>query len=176
AALGYAARAPGGGGTDALAWRIALYILSHEYGGRLGAEAISRRGLLYYIGADYAADASTGWITLSMHVDTEKLGAMRNLLEAELQRLVTSPPTAAEIEEAKRHLVGRRISAAQSNKEIAEALAAEWLALGTVRGPGELAAALADITREDVLSILPAFTAGGILAVNVESEAAPKAP
>ncbi|MEQ8178637.1 MAG: insulinase family protein [Amphiplicatus sp.] len=176
AALGYVVRAPGGDGADALAWRIALYILAHDYGGRLGAEAISRRGLLYYIGADYAADASTGWVTLSMDVDAEKLGAMRDLLKAELKKLVTTPPTAAEIDEAKRHLVGRRISAAQSNKEIADALAAEWLALGALREPDALKSALAGVSREDVVSILPAFTAGEILIVDVKTDPAQDAP
>ncbi|NJM35629.1 MAG: insulinase family protein [Rhodomicrobium sp.] len=167
AALGYIVRAPGGAAPDALAWRIALYVLAHDYGGRLGAEAISRQGLLYYVGADYTADAETGWVTLSMGVDPERLAPLRDLLKAELRRLVEAPPTAAEIDEAKRHLIGRRISADAKQRGDRLGACGRMDALGGLRAPAELAEALSKVTREDVLSILPDFAAGGIITVDV---------
>ena len=64
---------------DALAWRLALYVLSHHYEGRLGAEAISNRGLVYYIGAKYRASPTAGLITLQTGVD--QLAEVRATLE-----------------------------------------------------------------------------------------------
>jgi hypothetical protein len=45
---GYIAAAPGPGEAAADAWRLLLYILSHDYEGRLGRKAISEAGLAYY--------------------------------------------------------------------------------------------------------------------------------
>ncbi|MEZ5929940.1 MAG: hypothetical protein R3C55_15845 [Parvularculaceae bacterium] len=62
-----------------LAWRLALLrALAHHYEGRLGAEAISNRGLVYYIGAKYRASPTAGLITLQTGVDPDKQGEMRD--------------------------------------------------------------------------------------------------
>src|SRR5690606_29958082 len=56
AQLGYIVRAPGPAERAALAWRLLLYVVSHGYEGRLGKEAISNRGLAYYIDSRYRSD------------------------------------------------------------------------------------------------------------------------
>ena len=152
---------------QALAWQLALYVLSHDYEGRLGIEAIRNRGLVYYIDGRYDSDGSRAWISLAAGVDPPKLPAMDSLLREELQRLRESPPTAAELAEARRHMLGREQTAAQSNEEIAAELARQWLWHGRLRRPGELARELAAVTDEDVRNILPAFTAGTIVTVEV---------
>jgi predicted Zn-dependent peptidase len=55
-------------------------------------------------------------------VDPPKLAPLRDLLVRELAALTSRPPTSAEVEEAKEHLIGRRIRAAQSPAEISSAL------------------------------------------------------
>lgn len=167
AALGYMVEAPAPGSADATAWRVALYILTHHYGGRLGAEAISRRGLVYYIGSDYRAGGDNGLITLSIGVDPEKQDAMAALLKNELARLLTEPPTAKELAAAKRHLIGRRISAVQSNEEIASALARDWVEHGAVQGDDAFARMVEAVTLEELHAVLPRFTKGDIVAVRV---------
>ena len=163
--LGYVVRAPGPGEPFAAAWWMTLYILSHGYEGRLGKEAISRRGLVYYIDSAYRSDGVNGWVTLSIGVDPAKLPAMRDLLRNELQELQSNPPTQDEIDEARRHLLGRQISAAQSNQELADRLAREWLWYGKLLQLDAWHRRLSGIDRADVLDIVPAFISGSIVAV-----------
>lgn len=165
AQLGYIVNAPGPRDSAHLAWRLLLYILSHDYEGRFGKEAISNRGLAYYVDSRYRSDGSSGWITLSVGVDPGKLAALKSLLSEELRRLETDPPTVAEIDEAKVHLVGRAMSAAQSNDEITDSLLTDWLWYGEIRSPADLEDALAGIGRDDVLAALPAFTDGLVIVV-----------
>jgi predicted Zn-dependent peptidase len=160
AQLGYLVPAPGPGEEASRAYRILLYILSHDYEGRLGKEAISNRGLAYYIDSRYRSDGENGWVTLAVGVDPEKLEPLKELLQAELRRLHDDLPTREEVEEAKRHLVGRARSAAQSNRELAASLAGNWIWYGATVTPGSLARELEGISRQDVIDIVPAFTGG----------------
>jgi zinc protease len=165
AQLGYIVPAPRPDDGQAYAYRLLLYILSHGYEGRLGKEAISNRGLAYYIDARYRSDGVNGWITLAVGVDPEKVVPLKSLLKAELERLRREPPTAAEIEEAKAYLLGRARSAAQSNEELASALAKDFLWYGVIRSSDELAERLSTITREEVAAIVPAFIDGSTMVV-----------
>lgn len=163
AAVGYFAAAPGA--PHALATRLALYVFSHGYEGRLGKEAISRRGLAYYIDAMYRGGIGGGAVTLAAGVDPEKVDAFRALMKAEIARLASEPPTDAEIVEAKRHLLGRKISAAQSNEEIADALIRDFLAVGRPESAKEFAARLEKVSREDVLNAVKALQKGAVVTV-----------
>ena len=109
-----------------------LYVLSHGYEGRLGVEAISRRGLgllhrcpvpdRRHERAGIAGDRG------------RPLQARRNARPA-WQRCCrawpATPPTAIELDEAKSHLIGRRSTAAQSNDEVSAALIDEWVGTGS---------------------------------------------
>jgi predicted Zn-dependent peptidase len=166
AQLGYIVPAPGPQEDTALAWRILLYILSHGYEGRLGKEAISNRGLAYYIDSRYRADGESGWITLAVGVDPHKLAALKDLMKSELRRLRDDPPTIGEIEEAKRHFLGRARSAAQSNEELSSILARQWLWYDDVLTPKALDRKLGAISRQDVLDAVPAFVDGATVVVD----------
>jgi predicted Zn-dependent peptidase len=165
AQLGYIVPAPGARDERSWAWRMLLYVLSHDYEGRLGKEAISRRGLAYYIDSRYRSDGVNGWITLAVGVDPEKLADLKALMLEELQRLEHEPPSESEIAEAKAHLVGRARSAAQSNAELADALARSWVLHGEVVTAQELRTALARISRTDVLRAVEAFAGGNAVTV-----------
>ena len=164
--LGYIATAPGPREPGSLATRMLLYIFAHHYEGRFGKEAISRRGLAYYVDARYTASGSAGWITLGVGVDTPKLDDLESLLRAELARLADEPPTEAEIAEARQHLIGRAVSAAQSNDELTGKLAQHWLWHGGPPSVEALAAGLEAVTRDDVLAAIPAFVAGLTITVS----------
>lgn len=166
AQLGYMVAAPGPSDDELLAWQILLYILSHDYEGRLGKEAIANRGLAYYVDSRYRSDGENGWVTLAVGVDPEKLGALKKLMKAELRRLLKEPPTVEEVEEAKRHFVGRARSAAQSNAELSSKLAEQWLWYGDILTPETLDRMLGDITRQDVLDVVPAFIDGATIVVD----------
>ncbi len=172
AGLGYVVTAPPPRHPDNLAWEALLYILTHGYEGRLGKEAISRQGLIYYIGSDFHSDGHSAWIALEIGVDPPKLAPLRELLQSELEGLKQKPPTPAEVEEAKQHLIGRRISAAQSPEEISSALLREWIGLGSPRSLEEFTTQVSEVSREDVLRIVPDFTSGSIVSVTVRGETA----
>lgn len=167
AAVGYIAAAPGP--SRALATRLALYILSHGYEGRLGKEAISRQGLLYYIDAAYRPFEDDGYVTLAGGVDPGKIDAYRNVLKLELERLQTEPPTDAEIAEAKRHLLGRKVSAAQSNAEIADALLRQSVYHGAIVPSADFKALLDAVSRQDVLDAIEALMKGAVVTVRGRS-------
>jgi zinc protease len=166
AQLGYIVPAPGPSDSPALAWRLLLYVLSHGYEGRLGKEAISNRGLAYYIDSRYRSDGVNGWITLAIGVDPHKVSPLRDLLVAELRQLREHPPTEAEVEEAKAHLLGRAVSAAESNAELADSVAGDWLWYGGVRTPAELEARLRRVGRRDVIAAVDAFVEGAVITVS----------
>ncbi|MEZ5331069.1 MAG: insulinase family protein [Thermoanaerobaculia bacterium] len=158
--LGWAVPAPGTRSDEALSWRLLLWVLTHGYEGRLGVEAISHRGLLYWIASAYHSDGANGWIELSMGVDPEKLDALRATLRETLAGLAADPPSEAEIAAARKALLGRRVSAAQSPEEVAAFLAGEWTEQGRIRTVGELRDALRAVSRDDVLAAIAPFLAG----------------
>lgn len=165
AGLGYVVSAPAPDAPQSLAWQALLYILSHGYEGRLGKEAISRRGLVYYIDAAYRSDGSSALVTLATGVDPHKFEHMEKLLREQLQDLVDRPPGEAEVAEARRYMLGRYRTAAQANAERASALAREWLWYARLRPPEVVERAIGELTREQVLGVVPAFVSGGIATV-----------
>jgi predicted Zn-dependent peptidase len=142
-----------------------LYVLSHGYEGRLGVEAISRRGLVYYIDTEYLTDGTSGRVSLAIGVDPVKLDAMRELLNETLKGLAENPPTEAEVAEAGAHLLGRRQTAAQSNEEISARLIEEWVGRGRLLSDEEFAAAVNSVSKQDLEKVIPAFLTGTTIVV-----------
>jgi zinc protease len=160
AQLGYVVPAPSPSSKEAMTWRLLLYVLSHGYEGRLGQEAISKRGLVYYIDSRYRSDGDRAFVSLAMGVDPAKVEPMEQLLRVQLAQLQSSPPTEDELAEAKRNLLGRLQTAAESNEEISAKLALEWLWYGRLLEAGEVEKMLAEITTRDLAKAAPAFTSG----------------
>ncbi|MFL6201496.1 MAG: M16 family metallopeptidase [Thermoanaerobaculia bacterium] len=143
-----------------LAWRMLLYIMAHDYEGRLGKELIARRGLLYYLGTAYRSDGRTGWLSILAGVNPDKLDETRALFFDLLDALREHHPTETDIEEARQHLLGRRLTAPMSNEEISAAYAREWIERGRLLTEEEWEREVRAVTREQVLAIVPAFLTG----------------
>ena len=158
--LGYAVAAPAPTDEDFYAWQLLQYIVAHDYEGRFGKAAISERGLAYYIDAGYTSSGGQGWTTFAIGVDTEKISELEALLHDEFERLRSAPPSAAEVAEAKQHLLGRAISAAQSNSELAGQAARYFLRHGELPSPERLQRELDAVSVDDVVDAVPAFTDG----------------
>ena len=167
-ALGYVVvAAPRPGTREGRAWRMLLYILTHDYSGRLGRSAIADKGLAYHIDSSYRTDGATGWVTLTTGVDPDKADAMEAELRGQLARLATDPPSLAEVEAARRHLLGRDLSAAQNNEEIAAKLTRQFVETGGMRSHGQLEAMLNAAAPADVAAAAAAFARGTIVRVDV---------
>lgn len=169
AQIGYAVPAPPPSDPAADAWRILLYVMSHGYEGRLGKDLIARRGLLYYIDSLYRSDGRTAWISMTAGVNPENLAAARKRFTELMEALRTEPPTAAEIEEAKQHLLGRRITAPMSNEEISAFYARDWIEHGRLLSDEEEERRLRGVTRRDVLAVIDRFLSGAYVIVDVGS-------
>ena len=165
AQLGYVFPAPGPRYAGSNACRLLLYILSHHYEGRLGKAAITDRGLVYYIDSRYRSNGYTAWVTMASGVDPEKLDELQSLFRSELERLSKEPPTSAEIAEARNYLVGRAISAAQSNEELTAAQAREWIWHGRLQTPDELRAQLEQVSDDEVRAMASQFAKGTMITV-----------
>lgn len=167
AALGYVAEAPPPATREALAWRMLLYVLTHDYSGRLGRSAISDKGLVYHIYSCVRTNGTRGWATFKSGVDPEKLDAFEREVRAQLARLAANPPSPAEIDAARRHLIGRDLSSAQTNEEVADKLALEFVESGALRNHRTFADLVATITPAEVAAAARYFAGGTILRVDV---------
>jgi len=87
------------------------------------------------------------------------------MLVAELSRLVDEPPSRSELDEAKQYLIGRAISAAQSNDELTTRLARHWVLHEEVPSVSRLREQLDSLRYEDVLNAVPLFISGLTIAV-----------
>jgi len=166
-AIGYVVEGPKAGTREALAWRMLLYVLTHDYSGRLGRSAISDKGLVYYIGSAQRSDGARTWATLSIGVDPDKADAMETELRHQLRALLTAPPTEAEMDAARRHLLGRDKSAAQSTQELAAKLARQFVEFGKPISHTELRDRLAAVSEADILAAARAFGRGTLIRVDV---------
>jgi zinc protease len=165
--LGYVLAGPTTGTRDSLAWQMLLYVFAHDYSGRLGNSTIRDKGLVYYIGSQLRTDGRRSWATIATGVDPDKADAMEAELRAQLARLVTDPPSSAEVTAARNHVLGRDLTAAQSNEELAAKLARQFVESGRLRSHRDLQAILDTITVADLAAIAPAFVQGTILRVDV---------
>jgi predicted Zn-dependent peptidase len=166
-ALGYVVRTPPLATLQGLAARLLLYILTHDYSGRLGRSAITDKGLAYHIYSSLRTDGANAWATIWTGVDPAKASALEEELRAQLAGLVLNPPAAAEIEAAKRHVLGRDLSTAQSNRELALKLSRDFLESGGLRTHEALQQALADVTAADIALAAREFAAGTLIRVDV---------
>jgi predicted Zn-dependent peptidase len=167
-ALGYVVEGPSPDSREALAWRMLLYVLTHDYSGRLGRSAISDKGLVYHIYSSVRTDGRRSWATLSTGVDPDKADAMEAEFGAQIARLATEPPTASELDAARNHLIGRDLTEAQSNPEIAAKLAKEFIEIKGLRSHKQLIELLQDITPADLVAAAPLFANGTMIRVDVE--------
>lgn len=165
--LGYVVHLPVQPARAALAARMLLYILTHDYSGRLGRSAIGEKGLAYHIYSALRSDGANGWATIWTGVDPTSADALEAELRAQIEGLVRNPPTAAEIAAARRHLVGRSLSAAQSNEELTAKLARDFLDNGTVQTTAELQRDVDAIGPADLAGVAAAFTRGTIIRIDV---------
>lgn len=166
-ALGYVAEGPQPGTREALAWRLLLYVLTHDYSGRLGRSAIGDKGLVYHIYSQVRTDGRRSWATISTGVDPDKADAMEAELRAQLARLVSNPPSPAEVDAARNHILGRDLSAAQSNEEIAAKLARTFVETGGLRSHDQLREQLRTITPADLAALAPSLAKGTLIRVDV---------
>jgi predicted Zn-dependent peptidase len=165
--LAYVVEGPRVGTRDALVWQMLLYVLTHDYSGRLGLSAIRDKGIVYHVYSKVRTDGARTFATISTGVDPEKADAMEAELRAQLARLATQPPTLAEVDAARNHILGRDLSGSQSNEELAARLARQFVENGALRSHEQLRALLQTIGPADLQAAARSFAMGTIIRLDV---------
>lgn len=109
---------------------------------------------------------------MTMGVNPDKLQAVRSAFEQILEDLSEDPPAEQELAEAKQHLIGRRISAYQSNEELSAFYAREWIEQGRLADQREFEKKVRAVTGEEVQKIIPQFLHG--VAVTIDTTTHPE--
>jgi len=86
-----------------------------------------------------------------------------------MKSLISNPPAASELLEAKQHLKGRRVTAYQSNEELSGFYAKEWLEQGRLLSQREYEKSVNDVTLEQIKAIIPDFLNGAQVIVDTNS-------
>lgn len=167
--FGYALVAPPPSQPESYAYRLLLYTMTHIYEGRLGEDLIGKRGLIYSISSRYNSDGDRAWISISTGVNPNQLQPLRSRFMEIMNDLKQNPPTEAELAEAKEHLIGRRLTAYQSNEELSGFYCQEWVEQGRLLALDEFERKVRAITLKQVHSIIPSFLNGASVTVDTTS-------
>jgi zinc protease len=136
--------------------RFALEVISQilaGQGGRLFLDLRDRRSLAYSVSAANVEGVAPGTFTVYIATAPEKLGEAKSGLLEHLAALRAEPPADAELERARRHLVGSHAIDHQRSAAHAAQLALDSLyGLGT-GGVREWPARIAAVGKDDVLRV-----------------------
>jgi zinc protease len=136
--------------------RFALEVISQllaGQGGRLFLELRDRRGLAYAVNAMNVEGLAPGYFGVYIATAPEKFAAAKQGLLDELRGLLEAPPDDAELNRARRHLIGNFLIDQQRN-----AVHAAHVALDALYGLGPAAShafpeRIAAVSREEVLRV-----------------------
>jgi zinc protease len=165
--IGYVVEGPAPGTRQSLAWRMLLYVLTHDYSGRLGRSAITERGLVYHIYSSIRTNGKRTWATIWTGVDPDKADATERELRAQLAILASQPPSAEELNAARSHLLGRDLTAALSNEELTAKLSRNYVETGGLRSHEQLDAMLQAISPAELATAAQKLGSGTVIRVDV---------
>ncbi|MDZ7828482.1 MAG: pitrilysin family protein [Halofilum sp. (in: g-proteobacteria)] len=102
----------------------ALYVANHVLGGggftsRLMTEVREKRGLVYGIGSRFSPMAVPGPFRVTLQTRGDQAGRALEIVRSEIERFIEDGPTEAELEDAKRNIVGGFPLQIDSNAELA---------------------------------------------------------
>lgn len=97
--------APAGADADAAVMRVANMVLGGTFNARLNRNLREDKGLTYGIDSEYRRDATWGLVSVEASVPASGVVVALSEIRRELVRLSTDPPTAFELESAKRAIV-----------------------------------------------------------------------
>ncbi|MGZ3442112.1 MAG: M16 family metallopeptidase, partial [Polyangia bacterium] len=136
---------------DRFALEVLATILSGQ-GGRLFVELRDKRGLAYRVSAFSVEGVDPGYFAVYIATSPENLAVAKSGIEDELGKIAATPVPKAELERAKRYLVGAHEISLQRRAALASTLAfheAYGVGWDEYRryAPGILAVSAADVQR-----------------------------
>lgn len=135
---------------------VGLTALGSGMGARLYRALRIERSLAYTIVSDLTPAATSPSALVLATCDPENLDEVAAVVDAEVERIATEPLSAAELQRAKRYLIGRQALRRQRNQEIAHYLALFEL-LGGPRGYRRDALLAGEIAAVDAATVTAAM-------------------
>jgi zinc protease len=137
---------------DRFALEVIAQLLAGQ-GGRLFLELRDKQGLAYSVSASSVEGVAPGYFVTYIATAPERLEQARSGLLEELERLLSGPPAAAELDRARRYLTGNFVIDQQR-----DAAHAAQIALGDLYGLGPnsgdaYVARIESVSAEDVLRV-----------------------
>jgi len=142
---GYGAKHP-----DYYAAEVLTAVLGGGMSSRLFIAVREKRGLAYYIHADFESYTDHGYFVAQAGVDNQKLEEAISVIIQECNRLKTEKLSEADLSRAKEYLKGKLILGLETSDEIAFWLSGQEIARGNMLAPGEIIKKIDAVGAEDV--------------------------
>lgn len=150
AVLMLAAAAPGPNRPEFATAAVLNAVLGSGEGSRLFCALRQDQGLAYTIAPELVPSRLCGMVAIAVTCEPKQATEVFRVMQAEVARLKTSPPTEAEVQRARAHLTSSYVLGHQRNAEVAHYLGL-FEVLGTQRGESDLAEMLGAVTTEQVV-------------------------
>jgi predicted Zn-dependent peptidase len=137
--------------------REALEVLISALGGgmssRLFQEVREKRGLAYYVGADWQDFSDTGSLQIVAGVNNQKVNDAVTAVLAELKKLKDQPVPAAELQKAKEMLRGHLVLGLESTSGACSYFLGQEVLEGKIETPDEKLKKIETVTAEDIQKV-----------------------
>ncbi len=128
-------------------------ILGGGMSSRLFNEIREKRGLAYYVKADFDSGYDAGYFSVRAGVKLEKLGEAMKVVKEEILKLADTL-TAKEITKAKEYLLGGMPLSLEDSMGVAQFFGMRALMFDEIRQPEDMAKKISETTIEEVKKVL----------------------
>jgi zinc protease len=129
---------------------ILAAILGHGRSSRLYQQIRETKGLVHHVDAWTYSPGATGLFGMSATVDAQNFAAARDAMLEEVERIQSSPVTAAELGKAVKQFISATLSSRKTMQGQAQDLGANWLAANDLSFSERYLAAVKQATPADV--------------------------
>ena len=138
--------------------RLPLSLLVNVLGGpaansRLNSVLRERNGLTYNIDAGYMPYSDTGFANIYFSCERDKIDRCRELIDAELQRIISLPMTPRELSMAKKQFIGQFSISTDSNEGYMLASAKSFLTYNEIDPPQTVIRKVNEITADEIMTV-----------------------
>ena len=146
--------------------RFALFLLNNYFGGpsmnsRLTQELRDKRGYVYAVDSSVALMSDCGLMQVYFGADRDRVGRCCRIVRRELEALASECLSPTALQNAKRQYVGQLLVASDNRENIAMNAAKSVLYYGEARDVRLTAAAIAEVSAEDVRSVAELLASQG---------------
>lgn len=146
--------------------RFALFLLNNYFGGpsmnsRLTQELRDRRGYVYAVDSSVALMSDCGLLQVYFGADRDRVGRCCRIVRRELESLASERLSPTALLNAKRQYVGQLLVASDNRENIAMNSAKSVLYYGEARDVRLTAAAIAEVTAEELRSVAEILASQG---------------